>query len=144
MISHGQLKKSAASKLSDAVVLYDNGRHDSALYLCGYGIELGLKAVITKNLDLFAEESTSHIPSTKREFAIVASLTNHKLEELLNICPPETIKGIKTTLLAEWSLVLNWNPEMRYAPIRGRLAKKEAAEIIRATRRILRYLNRQL
>jgi HEPN domain-containing protein len=84
MISHEELRKIATTRLKDAKVLHASGNHDGALYLCGYAIELGLKAVITKNLNSSGTLSTSHIPSTKEEFKVVSSITNHDLDMILN------------------------------------------------------------
>lgn len=140
MISHEELQKIAETRLSDAVVLHRNKNHDGALYLCGYAIELGLKAVITKNLNPFGSLSTSHIPNTKEEFKTVQKITNHDLDELLGLVPSNIIQKIKTKYLAEWSLVQKWNPEMRYAPIRGTNAKKETGDVIAAVKKILNLL----
>jgi HEPN domain-containing protein len=142
MISHEELKEIAKMRLSDAQVLHKKGNHDGALYLCGYAIELGLKAVITKNFNSSGKLSTSHIPSTKEEFKIVSTITNHDLDAILALVPSNIIQQIKTKYLTEWSLIQKWNPEMRYALIRGQAAKKEAGDVIQAVSRILRYLSR--
>ena len=144
MISHEELRKIANTRLKDAKILHENKSNDGALYLCGYAIELGLKAVITKNLSSSRQLSYNHIPSTKEEFAIVQKITNHKLDELLGLVPSNIVQKIKTKYLAEWSLVQKWNPEMRYAPIRGASAKKEAGEVIKAVERILNHLSRSI
>lgn len=142
MISHEELRTIAKTRLKDARILHKNKSHDGALYLCGYAIELGLKAVIAKNLNHSGLVSTSHIPSTKEEFKIVQNITNHDLDALLTLVPSNIIQKIKTKYLAEWSLVQKWNPEMRYAPIRGASARKEAGNVLDAVQRILDYLKR--
>ena len=111
------------------------------MYLCGYAIELGLKAVIAKNLNPEGQLSVSHIPSTKEEFKIVASITNHDLDALLGLVPSNIIQCIRTDYFAEWSLIQKWNPEMRYAPIRGKSAENEANSVIKAVNKILQYLS---
>lgn len=143
MISHEELRQIAKTRLKDATILHKYKSHDGALYLCGYAIELGLKAVITKNLNPSGKSSSSHIPSTKEEFSVVSKITNHDLETLLGFLPSNIIQKIKTTYLADWSLVQKWNPEMRYAPIRGAAARNEAGKVISAVGRILNFLNRQ-
>lgn len=142
MISHEELRTIAKTRLKDARILHKNKSHDGALYLCGYAIELGLKAVIAKNLNPSGLVSMSHIPSTKEEFNIVQKITNHDLDALLTLVPSNIIQKIKTKYLAEWSLVQKWNPEMRYAPIRGASARKEAGNVLDAVKRILDYLKR--
>lgn len=144
MINVEELKKLANTRLKDAEILHDNKSHDGAIYLCGYAIELGLKALICKHLNPTESLSTSHIPSTKDEFKIVQSLTTHKLDDLLNLIPPENIKKVKTKYLEDWSIVQQWNTEMRYSPIKGKRVKEEAENIIEATKRILNYLVRQI
>lgn len=144
MISHEELREIANARLKEAKILHKKRCHDGALYLCGYAVELSLKAVIAKNLNPVGQASTSHIPSTKDEFRIVQNITNHDLDALLALVPSNIIQDIKTRYLADWSLVQKWNPEMRYAPIRGAAAKKEAGEVINAVQRILRYLSRQI
>lgn len=44
MIPKTDLKKIAGGRLKDADVLLRAGRYDSAIYLCGYALEIGLKA----------------------------------------------------------------------------------------------------
>src|SRR4051794_17854963 len=62
MISIDQLRAISAARLQDAIVLLDNDRLDSAAYLCGYAVELALKAriCITLNWEGF--------PQTRGEF----------------------------------------------------------------------------
>lgn len=50
MISTQELKKIAAARLRDAEILYQGKRYDGAFYLCGYAVELTLKAKICKTL----------------------------------------------------------------------------------------------
>ena len=143
MISYEELRKIANTRLRDAKILHKNKSHDGALYLCGYAIELSLKAVIAKSLSSSGPASTSHIPSTKEEFRMIQSITNHDLDAILNLVPSNIIQKVKTKYLGEWSLVQKWNPEMRYAPIRGSAAKKEAKGVIEAAEKILKYLSKQ-
>jgi HEPN domain-containing protein len=41
----------AQARLEDAEALLQSGRYDSAVYLCGYAVELALKARICLNLN---------------------------------------------------------------------------------------------
>lgn len=143
MISYEELRKIANTRLRDSKILHKNKSYDGALYLCGYAIELSLKSVIAKSLSSTGRPSTSHIPSTKEEFKMVQSITNHDLDQILALVPSNIIQKVKTKYLGDWSLVQRWNPEMRYSPIRGVAAKKEAGDVIKAAGRILGYLSRQ-
>jgi HEPN domain-containing protein len=44
------LKKMSRAKLKDAQLLYRQRRYDSAFYLCGYAVEIALKARIRRTL----------------------------------------------------------------------------------------------
>ena len=46
MITRETLRALAKTRLEDAQLLYRSGRHSSAYYLCGYAIELAIKARI--------------------------------------------------------------------------------------------------
>ncbi len=50
MISIANLEAIALARLADARVLLAAGRLDGAVYLCGYAVELGLKARICRTL----------------------------------------------------------------------------------------------
>jgi len=142
MISHEQLKEIAKRRLKDAKILYLEKSYTGALYLCGYAIELGLKAIICRNLDTTTISSTNHIPSTLEEFKSIEKLRTHYLEELLGSTPYNIKIDIKSKYLKEWSIVEKWNPEVRYTP--KKLKKIDARDIIDAAERITRYLFRQV
>jgi len=137
MISSPELNKISRARIRDARLLLKNGSYDGSLYICGYAIEIALKAVICKNLAL------SGIPHTNEEFSNIARLKTHNLEELLKQVPTYIGNKVKSVYLADWSIVLQWNPEMRYAPIRGKQVKIQAEGAIRSAQRITRYLWRQ-
>lgn len=144
MISFEQLEKISRTRLKDAKILLEAGSCDGALYLCGYAVELALKAIICKNLDLAGAPSASHIPNTSQEFTTISQIKTHKLDDLLNLSPVNVKVGVKSKFLAEWSMVQKWNPEIRYAPIRGRRMKTEAQNGFDAAKKILRYLRKQI
>ncbi|NLJ29092.1 MAG: HEPN domain-containing protein [Deltaproteobacteria bacterium] len=50
MIAINDLRKIAQARFKDADVLLKAWRYDGAIYLCGYAIELALKARICKIL----------------------------------------------------------------------------------------------
>ncbi len=50
MLDKKEVKKIARARLKDAEVLAASRRYEGAIYLCGYAVELGLKARICKTL----------------------------------------------------------------------------------------------
>ena len=134
MISSQELNKISKARIRDAKILLRNKSYEGSLYVCGYAIELALKAVICSYLHL------SGIPHTSEEFSNIAKIKTHNLEELLKLVPSHVSTKIKSTYLADWSVVLLWNPEMRYAPIKGVRMKGQADETIYSAQKIVKYL----
>jgi len=131
MISVQDLKKIASARLKDAKVLYQNNRLDGAVYLCGYAIELTLKAKICKTL------KWSGFPSTNSEFQGLQSFKTHRLDLLLSLSGQES--KVKTVYFADWSIVANWDPETRYSII-GTISKTEASDMIESAKIIVAAL----
>jgi HEPN domain-containing protein len=131
MITRAELRKIARARLEDAEVLARAGRYDGAIYLCGYVVEIVLKARICKTL------SWSGYPSMAGEFQNYRTFQTHNLDVLLHLAGVE--RKVKTTLFAEWSAVATWDPEVRYKPI-GSATKQDAELMIAAAQRLLRAL----
>ena len=110
MLKESEIKEIVTARLEDAKALLDARRYEGAIYLCGYAVELGLKARICKTLHW------PGFPSTGPEFKDYQSFKTHNLDVLLHLTGIE--EQIKATLLAEWSVVSEWDPESRYKPIR--------------------------
>lgn len=128
MISRGDLRKLARTRLRDAEILLESNRYDGAVYLCGYAIELALKARICRLL------KWEGFPETNKEFENFRSFRTHDLEVLLRL---SGLGGkIKTQYFAEWSTVATWGPEVRYMPV-GSTSRQEALNMIRAARHLL-------
>ena len=106
MLPTQEIRKIASARLRDAEVLLGENRFDGAVYLCGYVVELALKARICKTLKWVG------YPQTNSEFAGLASFKVHDLELLLRLSGRAGV--IKSKHLAEWSAVLIWKPEDRY------------------------------
>jgi hypothetical protein len=132
MISRIDLRKIARARLKDSNVLFLNRRYDGAVYLCGYVIEIALKAKITTTL-----KWSTGFPSTQAEFKNLQSFKTHNLDMLLRLSGIE--RKIKTALLAEWSIVVTWDPEVRYKPI-GSASKADAKNMIDATSNLLKAI----
>ncbi len=109
MLATKEVKRIAAARLSDAEVLFKASRYDGAVYLCGYAVELALKARICKTL------KWTGYPETNAEFQRLASFKVHDLDVLLRLTGRESV--VKASFFVEWSAVAAWNPEARYKPI---------------------------
>jgi HEPN domain-containing protein len=132
MILRSDLRKIARARLRaqglrDAEVLFRSQRYDGAIYLCGYAVEIALKARICRTL------SWPGYPSTGGEFQNYQTFRRHNLDVLLRLSGVE--ERVKTTLMVEWSAVAAWDPEVRYKPI-GR-ATRQDAELMIASARVL-------
>ena len=128
MIPPIELRKIAGARLKDAEVLLRSGRHDGSVYLCGYSVEIALKARICRTL------KWSGFPSTNKEFEGYQSFKTHNLDVLLRLSGVEA--KIKTKLVAEWSAVGTWEPEARYRTI-GSATAQDAAEMMRSAKAIM-------
>jgi HEPN domain-containing protein len=131
MISPRNLRAIARARLQDAQVLLRSRRFDGAFYLCGYAVELALKARICRTL------KWSGFPETAQDFKGLQSFKTHDLEMLLRFSGAEA--RVKARHLAEWSVVLDWNPEKRYQAI-GQSTAQQAADMVTCVRRLLEVL----
>lgn len=109
MLDLSTIQAISAARLVDAQVLLDASRWDGAIYLCGYSVEMALKARICQTL------GWSGYPETNKEFEKLKSLKTHDFDVLLQLTGRESY--IRRTLLVEWSAVATWDPESRYKPI---------------------------
>jgi hypothetical protein len=131
LISVSNLDLLAAARIEDARVLFGAGRFEGAAYLCGYGVELALKARICKTL------GWSDFPGTRGEFQSYQSFKTHSLEVLLHLSGVEQL--VKTQHLAEWSEVSKWDPESRYTPL-GSAKPAEIALMISSADALLKVI----
>jgi hypothetical protein len=131
MISRTDLQKIAQARLEDAEVLLQAGRYDSAVYLCGYAVELALKARICLNLNW------NEYPFSRAEFQNYQSFKTHNLQVLLHLSGAEAIMLNKYR--SEWSAVSIWEPEFRYKLV-GSTSFQTASSMITNTKTLLREL----
>jgi len=131
MIRTQDVRTIAEARLEDARVLLASGRYDGAIYLCGYAVELALKARICQTLNW------SGYPSTGAEFHDYRSFQTHDLDVLLHLTGRE--ESVKTRFLTDWSAVAEWNPDARYQLI-GTTKKEDAQLMISAVRRLLEHV----
>lgn len=98
------------AKVADASLLLKHERYSNSYYLYGYGIELGLKACIARQI------SAETIPDR----TILTRVLTHKLHELIGLA------GLATALQdrrkgpdfdSRWAVVAEWSEEARYEMI---------------------------
>lgn len=122
-----EIEKIIRARIEDARVLYESSRYDGSVYLCGYAIELGLKARICRTLQWDEYPTSGKYNSFK----------THDLDILLHLTGCED--KVKLKHLADWSIVAQWNPEARYNPI-GSVQDSDAKDMLESTRELLKIL----
>ena len=131
MIRVTELDRIAQARLEDAKTLLEAGRYDGATYLCGYAVEVALKARICRVLNW------PDFPSSGGEFKNYTSFQTHDLDVLLRLSGQES--RVKQQHFALWTTVAVWKAEWRYNVIGT--AKASAAEaIIQAVEALLQIL----
>jgi HEPN domain-containing protein len=123
------LRKLSRARLKEAEVLYQAGKFDAAVYLCGYSVELALKHRICMTL------GWKEYPASRTKYH---SFFVHDLEVLLHLSGREAMILSKGRL-AYWNSVADWNPEYRYNAV-GTAQKFQAEKMIKAVRELLRFL----
>jgi len=131
MIAKDDLDGVARGRLEDAQSLLDAARYDGAAYLCGYAVEVALKARICRTL------AWEDYPYTSGKFRGYESFRTHDLDVLLHLSGVED--RIRSDLLVEWSQVAAWDPSARYEPL-GKICQKDAEDMIAAARKLLQEL----
>lgn len=126
-----ELENISKARIEDAEVLHNSSRYDGAIYLCGYAVEVSLKARICKTL------GWQGFPSTGKEFSDFKSFKTHDLAVLLKLSGVEDV--IKKKHLSEWSAVSTWNPEARYENT-GNVSEADAILMIDSSKKLLRVL----
>jgi len=125
------LRQIAEARLTDAQQLFQAQRYDGAVYLCGYAIEIALKARICDTLNW------PEFPEKNNEFKDLASFRTHNLDILLRLSGLEA--QIKQTHMGDWSIVMTWDPEARYQPV-GHVDSARAQSMIDSVKNLLEVL----
>jgi len=163
-----ELKALAKARLKEAQILFAAKQYDAATYLCGYAIEVALKARICKTI------GWSKFPETNKEFSqltceiIEKSLKSKRFQKLYHINPNDFCRwyekyfqnsrflkvhdletllifsGVESKIRAQfaipWSIVDKWDPEIRYKPI-GSHTRQIAEDMLNSTQVLLSALN---
>lgn len=110
-MTYDELLELALERLHEAKALFDAGYWSGAYYLCGYSVELVLKAHIAKQFRAF------EIPDKN----IVNAVWTHKLDKLLELAElgPDLEDRFTAApqLQANWNTALGWNESSRYRKI---------------------------
>jgi HEPN domain-containing protein len=128
MVLLADLEKLAQEHLNDAAALLAAGRYDGGVHLCGYAVEIALKARICNTL------GWKKFPDSGHEYR---SFLIHDLDVLLHLSGREN--HIRTTLLGEWSNVASWRPEVRYKPV-GHASAPDLTQMIESAKKLLAEL----
>ncbi|HEY8751569.1 MAG TPA: HEPN domain-containing protein [Tepidisphaeraceae bacterium] len=128
MLTVTELTSIARARLKDADALFSKRRYDGAAYICGYAVEVALKARIVKTL------KWAGFPADGGEFKGLESLKTHNLRLLARLSGWDA--KIKAKFLAEWLAISQWNPESRYQPV-GNVMQGDAKRMIESARKIV-------
>lgn len=131
VISRAELASTARARLADAELLRAAGAYDGAVYLCGYAVELQLKAAICQTLGWV------EFPSSSREFEKLRSFKTHDLALLLHLTDREG--EVQSRYRKEWEEVETWKPELRYNPP-GSVDESKARRMLAAATTIVGFL----
>jgi hypothetical protein len=109
-------------------VIQTNARYDGAGYICGYAVELILKARICDPLHW------PGYPASRREFTHLLSFKTHHLDVLLSLSGRE--QAIQQNHFAHGSIVSDWNPEDRSRAVGG-VSAQDAQDFLASTTALL-------
>lgn len=121
-MTRAELQDLTVLRLEEAEALFDAGKFDGCVYLCGYVVELALKAVVCRTLDL------NEYPESRNSFKI------HDFDSLILLAGLQrSLLGLPGTLGVNWSFVSRWNSTLRYRP-RNSFGRSDAADWLEALR----------
>ena len=133
MLTIAELRSISASRIDEAQALLDAGHYDGVVYLCGYAVELALKAQVCETLNWVG------YPYTNREFRELQSFRTHNLRILLRLSGQDSrIKGAYSPDV--WSNVSRWNPELRYNWFPGSTSESSASDLLSQVKLIVGVL----
>lgn len=121
MATKEELRELAALRLKEAETLFAAGLYDGCAYLCGYVVEIALKARICTVLGLTEYPDEMRGTFWTHDFDRLRLLAGLKNEIALTSGP----------LFDNWSLVTKWKEERRYEPA-GTYDRNEAEKFLSA------------
>jgi hypothetical protein len=109
IVTRADFQELAEERLTEAKILLDAGKWDSAYYLAGYAVELALKACIIKTL-----MATDAFPA----IGFSRSCYTHDVGKLVELARLEIALNAATAadpkLKSNWELAEEWSEEGRY------------------------------
>jgi hypothetical protein len=125
MPTRQQLQELALLRLQEAEALFGSGLYDGCAYLCGYVIELALKARI-------CDLGVGDYP--EKGSRIREAMKSHVLDDLgLLAGMGHDLTSARPVLVANWSSLIEWRPEWRYNP-KGSYDYRSAQKLLDAVR----------
>ena len=125
--------RAAFGRLEEAGVLRDRGYPTGAVYLAGYAVECGLKALILAG-----------VPARRRTAAEATFKGNraHDFRWLLQDYRLRGGAGPPVEIRAALDAVDFWSTSLRYSP--GKIAESEAKKFLAAASRLLQWVDGRL
>ncbi len=121
MATREELKELAQLRLREAEALFDAGLYDGCVYLCGYVVELALKACVCATLAI-------------DEYPDEPLFWTHKFDKLRLLAGlQKEVTLAQPALFQNWSVATQWKPEWRYQPA-GTYGRPEAEKVLEAIR----------
>jgi hypothetical protein len=105
--TRNELQELTQLRLQEAEALFEKELLDGAAYLCGYAVELALKARICRLLD------TRDYPDQGK---LKAAYATHDLDQLLFLAGLTATLKAAEGVFGNWSTASSWRPERRYQP----------------------------
>jgi len=105
--THQELRDLAMLRLKEAECLFQNDFYDGCFYLCGYVLELALKARICKVLAL-----DEYPPSPRKPLGSLFMI--HEFDSLKVLARIGEDLARNPALFANWSEATRWTPQIRY------------------------------
>jgi HEPN domain-containing protein len=120
LITRADFRRLSLIRLREAAILLERRQYDGAYYLCGYAVECGLKACISKTMKRF-----QFPPPVKS----IGNYYTHDLKQLLKSAELQTALQaewkIDTQLEVNWGITAQWSEQSRYI----RTSQAEAAAL---------------
>jgi HEPN domain-containing protein len=119
MATRVELRDLAALRLREAESLFAAGLFDGCVYLCGYVVELALKARICATLDVDEYPNRQHFKTHNfDELSVLAGLSKE-------------LSAANPVLWNNWAEAIRWRSDSRYEP-RGTYNEARALKILKA------------
>ena len=100
MATRRELQRLACLRLKEAEALFSAGGYDGCAYLCGYVVELALKAAVCATLGVV------EYPGGR----LRGALKTHEFDDLKLLAGMEQSFTANAARFANWSVASKWNP----------------------------------